>query len=53
MFSEECIICRKQFDNRAKHKEEHDFIIDEEVFKRGIFNNYIKKIILKGSAAQL
>ena len=48
MFSEECIICRKQFDNRAKHiKEEHDFIIDEEVFKRGIFNNYIKKIILK------
>ena len=38
-FSEECLICGKQFDDSEKHiRDEHDFI-DEEAIKRGIFND--------------
>ena len=38
-FSEECLICGKQFDYRTRHiKDEHDYIINEEVIRSGIFN---------------
>ena len=38
-FSEECLICGEQFDDRSRHiKEVHDYIINEEVIRSGIFN---------------